>query len=285
MDFIPLVKFFPFIMLLGLINSQLTSTDYNYMKSTILSMQDESKGMFGNSVDSTYKAVYSLKLLNEAVPNASRICREISFEGMNEVTYEILKINDLLNCKQSFEGPKQFKAEDMQNVDLQTFYTRTLIAKKFNLPINWPNMYDTLKGFLTKDKIFSNHRGSKDNSLESTAYGLRLLALIYQNSGEDVKPEIRETIKKVFSSLQQEFQLLSDNIGLFQANDVTSIKINSLLVEAIRDAHSIVKIDNYEELLSKILNYLITYKYGYSNLDNIYYLLKAIDVSLLHVIK
>jgi len=195
--------------------SQLTNTDINYIKNFIISQQEESNGVFGKSYDNTYKAIFSLKLLNEPVPLIPKICREISFEAMNEITMQLMDINELLNCKINFEH--QYAGTDFDiklNSDLETIFKRVNMAVKLQLQakINWEILFENLKAFITPEKLFSNINGSGRQSLISTAYGLKLLTLINENVGEKYKEEVRKEIILIFTNIQSEFQLLRDVI-------------------------------------------------------------------------
>jgi hypothetical protein len=191
------------------INSQLSSTDLNYIKKTLLSAQEESNGLFGKSIEITYKSIASLKLINEPIPHSSKICREISFEMTNQPTIELLELNEILNCNLNFNNlPSEMKDEEMMNLNLETLYKRVLLFNKSNAQIKWDLLFENIKAFITSGKLFSNQNGSTRYSLLSTAYGLKMLYLIHNNLKTDAL--VNKEIVYVMTNIQKEFQLLRE---------------------------------------------------------------------------
>jgi hypothetical protein len=194
---------------ISLISSQLTPTDINYIKKTVLSSQDESTGIFSKSLDTTYKSVYVLQSLDEQVPLIPKICREISFEIMNKVTEDIINLNEALNCKLPITG--DIKDEQLLNINLDILYPRALLAKYLKSPVNWSLLFDNVKAYMTDLKVFSNVNGSGTSSILSTAYGLKLFSLIHEQIKDaEIKNAIIEEIHNVLISLVKEMQTLRD---------------------------------------------------------------------------
>ena len=79
-------------------------------------------------------------------------------------------------------------------------------------------------------------------------------------------------------AVYKQFSLIRDDIGLFSEEGVASIRLNSEFVSALSPLTGLVKIENFESLLAKILNYLVTFKYDYSGVESIYYLVRGINV-------
>jgi hypothetical protein len=259
--------------------TQLTPTDMTYIKKTLQASQDEATGLFDKSAEKTYKAAFALKTLGENVNNVPKICREISFEAMNGVTNEILALDELINCKLNMELQKELKDDDFLKLDLNALYKKVSLANKSNAKFNWSAVYEVTKSYLNaNDKLFSNTNTDLKSSLASTATGLKLLSLVHANLPEENKKEVQDLLTTIVQTLQKEFQLVRDDIGLFTEDGVASLKLNSEFAEALYSVKSIVDFENFEELLIKILNYLVTFKYDYTGLDNIYYLVKGINV-------
>lgn len=260
--------------------SQLTQTDTNYIKKSLLASQDETTGLFNKSADLTYKAAYSLKTLGENINNIPKICREISFEAMNKMTIEIVQLDELLNCKLNLDLIKEIRDEDLIKLDLNSLYEKIYLGSKSKAKFNWSTVYDITKTYVnSKENLFSNSSIELKSSLISTATGLKLLSMIHSNiSEESQKNEVKELITLIVHNSQKEFQIIRDDIGLFTEEKVPSLKLNSEFAQALKSVKPIVSFDNFEELLLKILNYLVTFKYDYTGIENIYYLVNGINV-------
>jgi hypothetical protein len=259
---------------------QLTPTDMNYIKKSLQASQDETTGLFNKSADLTFKAAYSLKTLGENINNIPKICREISFEAMNKITIEIVQLDELLNCKLNFDLPKEIRDEELLKLDLNSLYEKVSLGAKANAKINWSAVYDVTKTYIhTKENLFSNSSIELKSSLINTATGLKLLSLIHGKLSEEAqKNEVKDLITSIVQTLQKEFQIIRDDIGLFTEEKVPSLKLNSEFAQALQSIKPIVNFENFEELLLKILNYLVTFKYDYTGVENIYYLVKGINV-------
>ncbi len=198
--------------IISTVYSQLTSNDINFMKKTIMSFQDETNGIFDKSLDTTFKSIYSLKMLNQEIPLRSRICKEISFEAMNGYSVEMLKINNLLNCQITFENIIQLSAEKMMNTDFETLNNRFDSAKILGEKINYELLFENLKGFVTDKNLFSNVNGSNKGLLMITTRGIKMLTEIHKNMEGEIKDEVGKMIVLMFTNIQNDFQLISEVI-------------------------------------------------------------------------
>jgi len=271
------------LLVLSLVNSQLTQTDTNYLKKSLLSLQDEKTGLFSNNLQNTLKAVYSLKFLNEQIPQVPKICRDVSFESLNESNENMFLLNELLACNLEFKNlPTELRDEELTqlaSVSLSELFSRvSFVGYRLKGRVNWDLLLDNLRGFFTEGKLLSEINGGKTSSLLSTVKGLKHLTWIHQNGSETVKEETHSLIVEIVKNLQGEFQLIRDDMGLFTEARVSSLQLNSEFADAFTSVRNVVNIENIEELLHKILNYLVTFKYDYYGLENVYYLLRGIEV-------
>jgi hypothetical protein len=261
---------------LSLIEAQLTSTDVQYIKQSLLKNQEDN-GLFGKSLENTYKAIFSLKSLGENVEHVAKICREISFEAINRVNLEIIEIDQLLGCKLTLPASQEVSSESIKNQSLETIYNSVRTAEILRSKVDWAGLFQTVINYLTEDNLFSSTFEQKEMSLISTVKGLHLLTSIRHNFGNNTS-EVDETLLNVVQSVYKQFNLIRDDIGLFSQEGVESIKLNSEFASALSPLAGLVQIDNFESLLAKILNYLVTFKYDYSGIESIYYIVKGINV-------
>ena len=272
------IAFFIICIGLNLVTSQLTLTDINYIKNSLQKNQEEN-GLFGKSLDNTYRAIYSLKAMGENVEHIPKICREISFEAMNGLDLNILKIDELLGCKLTLTKPQEILEENLANLSLETLYKTVRIAEKTGAKLNWSLLFENLKAFLTEENLFASVTGHKESSLLSTAHGLHLLTSIHNKITNTTKSEVQDYLVNVAQALYKQFTLIREDIGIFSEEGVSTIRLNSEFASALAPLRSIVQIENFDGLLAKVLNYLVTFKYDYTGIDSIYYLVKGIYVS------
>lgn len=269
------------------INAQLNSSDINYIKRNLLALQDETTGLFEKSVVSTYKSVFTLITLNETINNLPKICREISFEAMNAITVEIVQLNTLLDCKLTITPPlNTFDDNSISSGSLEEVYNRVTLAHLLNATVNWGLLFDNVKAFINSDsRLFTNLNGKSElskSSLLSTAHGLRLLTLIYENfqGKPDDKQAVKEQIKVISDNLIKEFQNVKEETGFFSEHDVSTVRLNSAILSVLPYVNAASPIDKFEEIMSRIVNYLTEYKYANTSVNNIYYLIRGLKAAL-----
>lgn len=192
-----------------LIYSQLTSTDTNYIKKHLLSLQDD-KGLFSNSFDTTNKAVYVLRTLNESIPNIKGICREISLELLSEVSSDLVELNQALKCKADFSGV-EIKDEHFTPIDtLGQLYDKVVVAEKLKAKVDYASIYDKVKKFVTQGNFFSEMENGTPSLLQS-ALGLKLLTLIHKTTSDNnIKKSIVDLGKQVLASVSNEIQHMGE---------------------------------------------------------------------------
>jgi hypothetical protein len=198
------------ILLLGTIVAQLSSSDKAYIKNFILQKQDATTNLFNKSYSITYMSVFSLQSLEFQVPNATRICRELSFEVENPTKLEFIELNKILNCKLNFSN---YNVEDIDSMTLPALYQHLRISEELAKKTNWDNVYSTLQKFYF-DNRFTQTANSTDVNLKSTGQGLELLVLLYKKIKADIETKnlIKEKIKVVSENLKSEFQSINQVI-------------------------------------------------------------------------
>jgi hypothetical protein len=205
-------KIFILLFVLGVVASQLSNSDKTYMKNSILSTQDETTALFNKSYSTTYLSVFSLQSLDVQVPNATKICRELSFEVDNPAKLEVLELSKLLNCKLTFTNQQQLaNYESVSNI--HSLYESLLISEHMKAELKWEDVYSTLKKFYFDDK-FTQSANSTDVSLKSSSEGLDILVMVYKKIKADIetKKQIKEKIMNVSSSIIGDFQVLVNNV-------------------------------------------------------------------------
>jgi hypothetical protein len=195
-------------MIICLVAGQLNNADRTYMKNLILSTQDDQTGLFNKSYSMTYMSVFALQSLDLQVPNATRICRELSFEAENGAKIEYVELNKLLNCKLTFGNYKSEPADSF--TVLQGLYNNLMISEALKTETNWNIVYTELQKFYSDHK-FTKSANSTDVSLKSTSIGLEMLVLVYKKIKADIelKKSIKEKIANVSEGLENEFQSIN----------------------------------------------------------------------------
>lgn len=263
--------------------SQLTSTDLNYIKKTVTGLQDEKSGLFSNSVQSTYKAILVLKGLDMEISHVPKICRELNYALVNGNTAEISDLNTILSCK--IDEAPYTKAAMNPNFNLNELFNFVDFSSKFGMiavgRADFRKLLETFK--IKENKLFSNTSDeTRRASLLSTSHGLRILSILYEVSDPEEKDAIKKDLHSITKNLLKEFQNMNDETGLFIEAGVSSLYLNSEILEALERVHKISPIDNFFNTEFKMLNYFLTFKYEYTNLENIFNLVKALD-NLAHI--
>ena len=201
-----LIKLLTFVLTIFLVNSQLSSNDLNYIRKSILGSQKDN-GLFFESFEDTYRSVYVLKVLNEKIPENNKICKEVHFQSIKEVTNVLVQLNELLKCKIDFEI--EMKQGEFENLnDINSIHEKILILKNAK-NMDWKDMHSKIRPFLKNTGLFSEVNKSAKGVLDATVKGLEILQIIYDNVSGDIKEELKSSIASVIKGLNGEFQPLA----------------------------------------------------------------------------
>lgn len=271
-----LVKMFKYIMLiiilLTYINAQLTIQDKKFIENFILRGQSSSSGLFFEENDAylhTYQAIKSLKILGVDVKYKSEICDKIS--DTKKVSLEIVLIDELLECKTKFS---QYKP-DFSTTKLVDIYKEALLMENLKMKEKWSDLYKNLKGFMSNNKfMLLKTKEKKDKSAIATALGVEILTIIGNNE-PDLKDEIIGVLDPVVNVLYNSYTNLNDEIIVFNDKNAANYRVNYHIIKALKAAKKLgIKIKGLNDILYKLLNYFITFKYEFaSSIENSYYLL------------
>ena len=210
---------------LNYVISQLSDSDISHIVKTIKEDQNDKTGLFSNEIDSTYKAIFSLKNLEENIPLSSKICRELSFDLNNNANKVLLESNELLNCKLEINDEtfmKNFDVVNANNLSLKTLYERVELEHKLKR-LNGEKLkqyFETAKTFLNSENLFT---GSANSNIEGesvllvNSYGIRLVGIIVTNTEDlEIRKNGTSLIKKISSNLNKFFYELKDVINFFK---------------------------------------------------------------------
>lgn len=262
---------------LSLIESQLTNTDLQYIKQTLHKSQGEN-GYFGKSLENTYKAVYSLKALNESVENFPKICREIDYEARNKVDINILSLDKILGCRLNLPQPQQISEDSLNTEILEDLYAAVQLAEASGSNVDWLKLFENLKKFVNVENLFSPNLEKKVTSLTSTVQGLSLMTSIKNQLVNNT--DIDELLINIIQATHKQYTLLREDLGLFSEEGVSTIRLNSEFAAALVNLRSLVNFENFDGLLAKILNYLLRFRYDYQSIDGCYQLIRGLSVLL-----
>jgi hypothetical protein len=202
MDF----KLFLILALIAMSSTQLNDNDKSIIKNTLLTLQDESSGLFNKNIVDTYKAVFSLTSINISISNIPRICKELSFEFEHgKPKIELVLLNKHLNCKLSISN----KQDEVDHLNMKDIYDKVIIDNLLEKKYDYEATFGKLKNFMTEDNNFSNAKGDTSYSLKSTGMGLDIMTKIYTKCSNSTKAELLEKLNKVYDNIVSEIKQIS----------------------------------------------------------------------------
>lgn len=205
-----LLKLLTFMLTIFIVNSQLSSNDLNYIRKSILGSQKDN-GLFAESFEDTFRSAYVLKVLNEKIPENNKICKEVHFQSMKEVSIALVELNELLKCKIDFEiEMKQGEAENLNEIN--SLHEKVLIWR-YAKNVDWKDLYSKIKPFIKDTGLFSEVKKSTQGVLDATVKGLEILQIIYDKVAADTKEELKSTIVSTIKGLNSFFQPLAHVIN------------------------------------------------------------------------
>ena len=155
-----------------------------------------------------------MKVLNERIPENNKICKEVHFETMKEVTNNLIELNEMLKCK--IEIDVEMKEGELETLnDISSIYEKVLICRKAK-NVDWIDLYTKIKPYINKSGLFSaSKQKSSKASLDATVNGLEILQIIDEKVTEEVSGDVKNSIKAVIEGLKTEFQQLANVITIY----------------------------------------------------------------------
>ncbi len=243
------------------------------MENFISRGQSISTGLFfddKNSFLHTYQSISSLKILGLEVKYKNEICDKVG-DNSKQPSLDTVLTDSLLGCNTRFS---QYQPK-LNSDKLYDIYKEALLMKALNQKEGWDNVYKAVKSFLSSNKFtLSKSKDKKDKSVIGTAFGIEIMTLVAKND-ESLKKEITEQLEEIIHSLIYSYMNLNDYIIVFNEKNVRNYRLNYHVIKALKEAKKLgVKIKNFNDILYKLLNYFLTFKYEFSSgIEDTYYLL------------
>ena len=207
-------------------------------------------------------------MLKNSVKHSDLICENIKKDNVS-ITYEVIKINELLNCGKDIKKQPSFNLDEIN--DIRDLHEALITVDYLNITDEkiFNDYYDALQNFIKNNKFSVKKNGQKRN-LYATGLGLEMLNILYNHLPKKEK-DIKDTIKEIINILQNSLIDLSDNMNIFSEKDVSILKLNEQLLKSLKAVKKISSFRNFNEYLFKLLNYVKNFNYlFYDNIDNLY---------------
>ena len=272
-------NFIKYIFLIGFIYCAISDNKKNYIQNFLDKNQNKNNGLFfENSRDvykSTKEAIELINMLKNSVKHSDLICENIKKDNVS-ITYEVIKINELLNCGKDIKKQPSFNLDEIN--DIRDLHEALITIDYLNITDEkiFNDYYDALQNFIKNNKFSVKKNGQKRN-LYATGLGLEMLNILYNHLPKKEK-DIKDTIKEIINILQNSLIDLSDNMNIFSEKDISILKLNEQLLKSLKAVKKISNFRNFNEYLFKLLNYIKNFNYlFYDNIDNLYSEYKILD--------
>ena len=272
-------NFIKYIFLIGFIYCAISDNKKNYIQNFLDKNQNKNNGLFfENSRDvykSTKEAIELINMLKNSVKHSDLICENIKNDNVS-ITYEVIKINELLNCGKDIKKQPSFNLDEIN--DIRDLHEALITIDYLNITDEkiFNDYYDALQNFIKNNKFSVKKNGQKRN-LYATGLGLEMLNILYNHLPKKEK-DIKDTIKEIINILQNSLIDLSDNMNIFSEKDISILKLNEQLLKSLKAVKKISNFRNFNEYLFKLLNYIKNFNYlFYDNIDNLYSEYKILD--------
>ena len=207
-------------------------------------------------------------MIKNSVKLSDLICENIKNDNVS-ITYEVIKINEYLNCGKDIKKKPNFNLDEIN--DIRDLHEALIAIDYLNITDEkiFNDYYDALQNFFKNNK-FSVKKNGKNRNIYATGLGLEMLNILYNHLPKKEK-EIKDTIKEIINILQNSLIDLSDNMNIFSEKDVSILKLNEQLLKSLKAVKKISSFRNFNEYLFKLLNYVKNFNYlFYDNIDNLY---------------
>lgn len=262
--------------LLSLASCYLTKSDKHFIKSMINSTKDEKSGIYSTDDKINFMAIDSLLILKEDVER-KKICRELDLSSDEPNLFKLL-INDRLSCGTQFNYEKEVNSEINYSVSFELLSEKINYLLRINKQVDFKAILEHIAEFQTKNKLYSNYKGSIVSSLKETFIVVEILNTI-MTKDENLKNSCVELLQLLYPEVEILFQNLSNEVGIFSESNIDNFELNTYATKALSYIINIVSdqsvINSINKILLNIRNYFIEYKYNYTNIKNIHNLLIA----------
>ena len=265
-------NFIKYIFLIGFIYCAISDNKKNYIQNFLDKNQNKKNGLFFENTRDVYKstkeAIELINMIKNSVKLADLICENIKNDNVS-ITYEVIKINELLNCGKDIKKQPSFNLDEIN--DIRDLHEALITIDYLNITDEkiFNDYYDALQNFIKNNK-FSVKKNGKNRNIYATGLGLEMLNILYNHLPKKEK-DIKDTIKEIINILQNSLIDLSDNMNIFSEKDVSILKLNEQLLKSLKAVKKISSFRNFNEYLFKLLNYVKNFNYlFYDNIDNLY---------------
>ena len=265
-------NFIKYIFLIGFIYCAISDNKKNYIQNFLDKNQNKKNGLFFENTRDVYKstkeAIELINMIKNSVKLADLICENIKNDNVS-ITYEVIKINEYLNCGKDIKKKPNFNLDEIN--DIRDLHEALITVDYLNITDEkiFNDYYDALQNFFKNNK-FSVKKNGKNRNIYATGLGLEMLNILYNHLPKKEK-EIKDTIKEIINILQNSLIDLSDNMNIFSEKDVSILKLNEQLLKSLKAVKKISSFRNFNEYLFKLLNYVKNFNYlFYDNIDNLY---------------
>lgn len=265
-------NFIKYIFLIGFIYCAISDNKKNYIQNFLDKNQNKKNGLFFENTRDVYKstkeAIELINMIKNSVKLSDLICENIKNDNVS-ITYEVIKINEYLNCGKDIKKKPNFNLDEIN--DIRDLHEALITVDYLNITDEkiFNDYYDALQNFFKNNK-FSVKKNGKNRNIYATGLGLEMLNILYNHLPKKEK-EIKDTIKEIINILQNSLIDLSDNMNIFSEKDVSILKLNEQLLKSLKAVKKISSFRNFNEYLFKLLNYVKNFNYlFYDNIDNLY---------------
>ena len=272
-------NFIKYIFLIGFIYCAISDNKKNYIQNFLDKNQNKKNGLFFENTRDVYKstkeAIELINMIKNSVKLADLICENIKNDNVS-ITYEVIKINEYLNCGKDIKKQPSFNLDEIN--DIRDLHEALITIDYLNITDEkiFNDYYDALQNFIKNNKFSVKKNGQKRN-LYATGLGLEMLNILYNHLPKKEK-DIKDTIKEIINILQNSLIDLSDNMNIFSEKDISILKLNEQLLKSLKAVKKISNFRNFNEYLFKLLNYIKNFNYlFYDNIDNLYSEYKILD--------
>ena len=265
-------NFIKYIFLIGFIYCAISDNKKNYIQNFLDKNQNKKNGLFFENTRDVYKstkeAIELINMIKNSVKLSDLICENIKNDNVS-ITYEVIKINEYLNCGKDIKKKPNFNLDEIN--DIRDLHEALITIDYLNITDEkiFNDYYDALQNFFKNNK-FSVKKNGKNRNIYATGLGLEMLYILHNHLPKKEK-EIKDTIKEIINILQNSLIDLSDNMNIFSEKDVSILKLNEQLLKSLKAVKKISSFRNFNEYLFKLLNYIKNFNYlFYDNIDNLY---------------
>ena len=141
----------------------------NYIQNFLDKNQNKNNGLFfENSRDvykSTKEAIELINMLKNSVKHSDLICENIKKDNVS-ITYEVIKINELLNCGKDIKKQPSFNLDEIN--DIRDLHEALITIDYLNITDEkiFNDYYDALQNFIKNNKFSVKKMAKKETYMQ-----------------------------------------------------------------------------------------------------------------------